>query len=153
MLLVISGEPGDYPGYVSPLNNYEKCYENWFTTNMLGEHEYFYDIETNSIVFSGTPEDLCKMEVAIHWEGANEPFPISDVNLNPVETLPENGIVCLGPDGLSSEPITDIQITSDRSTLLGGEYAEIVAVCRSSSGNRIANAKVKCLVDFFDINV
>lgn len=146
---LISGEPGDYPGYVSPLNRYEKCQEEWYTSNILSEADYYYDISTNSIILSGeNNEQFLGKEYAIHWESINEPFSVNGINLNPIEAIPENNILCLSVENIIEEKISSLELEADKTTISKNDEIFLTVTCKSSGENRLSDKTIYCVVDY-----
>lgn len=142
--LPLPGEDPNWPACFSPLSRYSVLSSYWRSEEpALLPDEIYYDIEYNSIVLydDGTEDH----EYIIEFEGLNEPFKVSDVDLSPVETMPGNHIFCLSPDpeneAFKEEPYEVVVHTPK--TTVNSELISVVAEVRSIKGNRLKGEDIR----------
>lgn len=147
---IISGEVSNYPWYFSPIERFAKTYEYWRDDNsLISIDNYYYDFNSNSIIIN---EDVSNQEIAIEFEGTNEPL-ITGLDLSPLVTYPETSIISLSSSENFEEEIPgsiNLHITKKR---LRNETITIIAEVLSSAGNRLPNTNVDFYIERPDLEI
>lgn len=140
----IEGDDPTWPAYCSPLSRFTVFNSYWRENDpMLPPDQYIYDFEYNAIILydSGTLDH----EYIIEFEGLNEPFDITELNISPLESWPENSILCLTLDdtntAFTEEPYEIVIHTSK--TIVQDETIPIFIEVRSITGNRLEGEDIR----------
>lgn len=147
---VISGEVADFPWYVSPLNRFSKCYEQWRNDDIISPEFYEYDFATNAILIHPSGNVFSSGEInseyVTEFEGANEPF-MTGLDLSPLVTYPELSIICLSPDEDSkTEEVGSVRMYTAK-TRVSNETVTIATEVKSKTGNRMADTTVDLYIE------
>lgn len=149
---VISGEVSEWPAYFSPLERYSvfPCY--WRSGEpILNQDEFYYDFENNSIVLYNS--GAIDKEYIIEFEGMNEPFLITELDLSPLEYYPGNNILCISPDkdnvSFTENPYR-IALHASKS-ILSSEKIALTAEVLSERDNRLENETVRFRIKRSDV--
>ena len=133
-----------WPVYFTPEERYSLCSSYWREDEpVLSEDKYFYDAQNNSIVlYNDNAKDL---EYIVEFETRNEPFKITDWNLNPVKSYPTDGILCISPDvgNISIQETPSVVRLHTGKTKVSNERITITAEVLSAKGNRVEGETVQ----------
>ena len=136
------GEAPTWPAEVTPLSRVSVFPSYWNRNSSIDQNTYQYDPEYNRIVFEDGAV-LASNEVLIEFEGANEPFIIRNIDMNPTITYPDNYIMCLSPESDSFKEIpASINLHSTREMMGSMDFADLAFEVLSDRGNRLPDVGV-----------
>lgn len=140
--VIKAGEDTDWPAEVTPLSRTGVFSSYWNSTSSMSQDTYQYDPEYNRIVFADGAVRSSD-EIIIEFEGANEPFIIRNIDMNPTIMYPDSYILCLSPESDSFKEVPAvINVYSTRERMGSRDFADLAFEVLSDRGNRLPNSAV-----------
>ena len=151
-----------YPHPVTPFYPYAKCYEYWrsdeYAAGLVPPDQYHYDFETNTIRLQYSEELVATINdyiYVVEYEARNTPIAIP-VDLNPLETVPADGVICIELDSskAQADEVVAKVITTSTVAIVKDAVADITVKVLGKTGNPLPNETVtiKIVRDIVDQN-
>lgn len=148
---ILEGEAEDMPWVFSPIQPYQVLYTSWRQdTHVVDPTTYYYDYETNSIIFTDSGSLDEKGEYVVSYEVANEPF-IIPINLSPKARRPRDGIVCVSAEN-SDNTIDDIIVSVSPHAYDETAFVRVFALSDRGMevGGKVVRASLGVTLELYD---